>query len=118
MASCEQFLPKRISNYGAHRSRPPPYGWRRSGGLPARDRGEDVPGQLELIGRLGLRDHVALDEVAAQPAQQAEAFVILDALGDDPQAQRVGELDGRGDQGQIAALLGLGEAADEAAIEL
>ena len=75
-------------------------------------------GELELVGRFGLRDHVALDQIAAQAGQQAEAVIVLDPLGHDSQAEGVRELDGGPDQRQIAAVLALGHAADEASVEL
>ena len=79
---------------------------------------ERAPGEHELVGRLRLRDHVPLDEVAPQPGQEPEAAVVLDALGDDAQPEGVGEFDRRPYEREVAAVPGLGEARDEAAIEL
>ena len=74
---------------------PRPGGQRLGGAGSAR--GEDrkrAPTQLELGGGLGLRDHIALHEVAPQTREQAEALIVLDPFGHHPQAERMGELDG------------------------
>ena len=78
----------------------------RSGGPAGGDCRQGPAGQLELGRGLGLRDHVALDEVAAQSGEEAQAMLVFDALGHHPQAERVGELDGGAHEGEVTAVVG------------
>ena len=75
-------------------------------------------GEAQLIGGLRSADEVALRDVAAEPVQQLERRCVLDALGDDAQAERVREVDRRADQLQVTRALVLGQARDERAVEL
>src|SRR5205085_12345020 len=59
---------------------------------------------------------VALDLVTAKLLQQMHLRVVLDALGDDFQAERVGERNDHGDD--IARITGIAHAYDEAAVDL
>ena len=56
----------------------------------------------EAAGGQRARQVVALREVAAELAQGVERLRVLDALGHDAQAERVGELDRRGDDRPLA----------------
>ena len=45
-------------------------------------------------------------------------MVVFDTLGHDPQAERMGELDGGAHKGEVTALVGLAQPGDEAAVEV
>ena len=72
-------------------------GGRWSVGRHARALGDLGRRGLELGRRQRAREVVALGRVAAHVAQPPPGRLVLDALGDDPQAERVGEVDRRGD---------------------
>src|SRR5450759_5697253 len=75
-------------------------------------RGEIVAGVpvaepvVELGGRHGPGDEVALRLVATQARQLGVGDVVLDALGDHAQAQAVGKSDGGGDKCGRASVIG------------
>src|SRR5919202_560560 len=72
--------------------------------------------RLQLLGRQWPAEVVPLDDVAAQGGQRVDGGLVLGALGDEDQAQGVGELQRRGDDRRrpVAA----GHRADEGAVQL
>src|SRR5665647_3598297 len=71
---------------------------------------------VELSGGDGSGHEVALGLVAAQAGQLGVSAGGFDAFGDHAQAEAVGQVDGGGDQGEGAGVVGHGD--DEGAVEL
>ncbi len=69
----------------------------------------------QVLGRGGPSHEVTLQGVAADLGQPLGGALVLDALGDDPQAQVVTQVDGAADDGHVA---GLGELLDEPLVDL
>jgi hypothetical protein len=71
----------------------PPTSCRSAGERELGVRGLGLEERAEAVGRLRRREQVALGELAPQRGEEAELLVVLDALGDDRQVQRVGHAD-------------------------
>jgi hypothetical protein len=73
-------------------------------------------GQIEVLGRDGPAHQVALSRVAAEVVDQLEGVEVFNSLGDDAQAQRMGEVDGRANDRHRSPVLG--GAGEKRAVEL